>query len=354
MVVGSSPTRPTSVYVPQRPELGLGRFYKFPKVSTKVDGLPVYRPVFRHGTRGMSASRLGLRYERLLFFAAPLSLIALLVLFIAVATDSQQERLQYRCAGEAATVLEAKKTELDAEWGRQIDQIVTRQGPDYQYVLAVRSAWIFGLHVGSSCYRIMEVKTDEELYTSPQVLIDQLRKTASTSVVMPVKFYGVEIPERASISVFGTLINMDLMVLTQALQLALAPLLLLWLGSLYNTRYRETMINGGAAKITELFPHLINIYPVGKVIPPRKKSWIQYYAPPVVCALYAITRVVLLGVFIGPPVVFYVASLYFLHPVDYVVFFWVLGGLVSISGLTNFFVEFFPWHVLKIFPKSLG
>ena len=299
----------------------------------------------------MSASKLGLRYERLLFFAAPISLLALLILFIARATDSQQERIQFRCAGEAANALETRKTDLDAEWNRQINRIAMRLGKDSQYVSAIQTAWIYGVS-GTRCYQTVRDMKDEDLYTSPQVLIAQLKKKANTQVALPKIFYGVELPDRASINVLGTTVKMELMVMTQALQLALAPLLLLWLGSLYNTRYRETMLVGGALKLPELFPHLINIYPVGQVETIRKKSWTKYYSVPFVCLLYALTRVLLLSVFVGPPVVFYVASVYFLHPPEYIVLFWVLGALVVISGGVNFFVEFFPWHVWKLFPAQ--
>ena len=300
--------------------------------------------------KDMSALRIGLRYERMLLLSAPLTLSALLILFIAVASDNQQERQQAKCAAEAATVLESHKAELDLAWAQRALNIKQRLSNDYNYRFAVKKAWMHGLNVGSVCYHSMDSKKDGELEQSPQDLIGSLRKTAETVAKVPLRWYGVEIPEFASLNFFGTEIKIELIRLTQALQLALAPLLLLWLGSMYGTRYRETMLVGESQKVTDIFPHLINVYAVGRIPDLRKKSWTQYCFPSLVLGLYTTIRIILVGVFIGPPLIFYLLGLYFLHVDSYSGYFVALGCLLGMFGLMNFFVELFPWHVKKIFP----
>lgn len=56
----------------------------------------------------MSLSILGRRFERLLFFAAPLSLASLLTLFVVFASETQKERVTARCYEQAARLLESK------------------------------------------------------------------------------------------------------------------------------------------------------------------------------------------------------------------------------------------------------
>ena len=90
----------------------------------------------------MLAQKMGLRYERLLFFAGPLSLLCLLVLFVAVATESQGNLPQGRCYEQAAAAIEADYAKLDGAWGDQISRIVTREGKSGDYEMRVHFAWI--------------------------------------------------------------------------------------------------------------------------------------------------------------------------------------------------------------------
>lgn len=298
----------------------------------------------------MTISKLGLRYERLLFLAAPLSLVTLLVLLVAVATENQQDYFESNCYIEAASVIENNLPALNEAWQRQVSRMSTKQSKNVDYELDVKRSWIFGLHAGSRCYYFMDARPDADLYSSPDELISKLKKLSRPSVAKPVNFAGVEIPERASIGIFGTTIKIELMVMTQALQIALAPLMVLWLGSLYNTRYRESLFIGSARSVTDVFPHLINAYPVGRFSEIRKKSWLRYHWPNALALAYSFVRIFLLSVFIGPPVAFYISSLYFLHSAQYVSIFVALGLLVFLFSLVNVAIELCPWHFKKSFP----
>lgn len=297
----------------------------------------------------MSARYLGLRYERLLYLAGPLSVVALLLLFVAMATDRQQERREARCYADAAYIVENNFASLRAEWSRQTDLITSQRGKDRGYENALIRALIFGVRAGSDCddFLLREGKTD--LFRSPADLVEGWRNLASAQTKKPLSLYGVEIPEEATINLLGITIKMSVMALTQILQLGLAPVLLLWLGSLYNTRQRESFFIDAADDIRGIFPHLINVFPVGVFTVLRKRSWIKFYLLKLLPAAYFFVRAGLLLIFIGPSVLAYIASLYFLNLNQNTVPFSILGTVVSIFFLGNILGELVPWLLLKKF-----
>jgi len=175
---------------------------------------------------------------------APLTLAALVVLFIAIASESQKDRVQARCLQLAADVLTQRESQLNSLWEKAKPIKSGYWGGDYK--LEITTAWIYELHVGSECYKLMEQQTESRYRASPAEIISKLRQDATALNATPLQFYGVDLPDRATINFFGTVISIGLMTFTQILQIALAPLLILWLGSLYNTRYRETRLIGTA------------------------------------------------------------------------------------------------------------
>ena len=148
---------------------------------------------------------------------------------------------------------------------------------------------------------------------------------------------------------------MDLLTLVRVMQMALGPILLLWLGSLYNTRHRETVYISRMTDISMLYPHLINVYPAILQSDtfwnsPRKKSWLTYglrrFLFP---AIYALARVALLASFILPTVSFYLIAIYMLRDDAYSIVSLGMGILLAIFTLGNMFCECLPWHVQKRF-----
>lgn len=150
----------------------------------------------------------------------------------------------------------------------------------------------------------------------------------------------------------GTKIKISLESLTALLQVSLAPVLMIWLGSLYNTRYRESLLIGKANDIAAIFPHLINVYPAGDIPALRKRSRLAYWIPPtlVIRGMYSLTRVGLIAFVVAPTIGCYLASL-FLLPIEGITWLSILSGsLVGLFGLSVVAVELLPWHVGKIFP----
>lgn len=184
-------------------------------------------------------------------------------------------------------------------------------------------------------------------------MIEGMQRDASMIFEKPIRYSGVEIPQTTKISLFGNDIKIGINSLARALQFGIAPLLLLWLASLYNTRIRETIAIKDSELISEVFPHVINLYPSGRVLPPRKKSLIKSTAPKIISTLYFISRSILLLAFILPPTASYIYGLYLLSTDDYGAVFILLGALVLMFAFFNILVELLPWHFSKFFPSPI-
>jgi hypothetical protein len=220
----------------------------------------------------MTAIKLGLRYERLLILAGPMSFATLMVLFIAIASVSQKEKFEARCLELGAATFAEKKDSLQAAWDDP-DRLYSAS----YYKLALNKAWIYSNHrsIGDDCYDIIDSQIDGKASLSPSDIIEKFQLEANALKRTPLQFHDVEIPERATVNILGTDVKIGLMTFTQVTQVALAPLLLLWLGSLYTTRLRESLQVASASTLSEVFPHSVNIYSIIK-FPPLKKPTLLY------------------------------------------------------------------------------
>lgn len=301
----------------------------------------------------MSAATIGRRYERLLFWAGPLAFVSVLVMFVALASDKQDERHQAKCLRSAAEVIAQNVNDL--EQARQGKSVAIRGDIAHNYWLAIRYVLIPWEISNRECEHLVRRFDIDDKIPAPQILLESIRKQAATLEARPLTLYGVELPEKATLSLVGTPIKMELLTLVRVMQVALGPILLLWLGSLYNTRHRETLYIAKMADLSFLYPHLINVYPAilrGDTAwnTPRKKSWMRYafdfFGLP---ALYALVRISLLSAFIGPPVAFYLISVYMLRSDAYSIVSLGMGLVVGIFALGNALCEGFLWHVRKRF-----
>lgn len=381
----------------------------------------------------MSSWSLGRRYERLLYFAGPLTLACVLVLFVSVAASTRTELSQARCFDAIADALIAVPQDTKQIWGRiaadeekkksgsePLPQMLgggsgtsrrdaIRRAQDAGKAAASVSAEIradiaikaaedaaiaavaaadaaanaaaaarkpitrsdepatlrSAIDIKSELGRVMVRATlppgcfeqslriiyDNPLAT-PDEMIRSLRTRASDlKAPRPIKNFGVELPDYATLSVLGTPLRMELIVFTQWLQLALAPVLVLWLGSLYHTRRRECYFIKRMRDVRQLFPHLLNVYPQGDVPPLRKRNpaayWIRKSVPFV---LFPLVRLLILAFFVGGPTVAYLTSLILMAPADRpdlaLVIVVMLIALLFAIAIT----EFMPGHIGKVFP----
>lgn len=297
----------------------------------------------------MSIQKYGLRYERLLTLAAPLSLACILVAFVAIASDFAKDKKAADCRETAANILEKNLKENNILWGKR--EMIGKIMFANEYV--AKSSAILLSSLPYSCdYDFARQDTNKAI--GPSEFVSKLRADAinirDQSSRRPVRSYGIEIPEKATISLLGTNITVSILTLAQVLQLVLAPVLILWLGSLFNTRYRETILIESETSIATLHPHAINIYINARLPELRKRSMGGYYIKIIFPYIPTAFRLCLLAIFILPPVVFYCTSLYYLGSDEHFVLTLFGGGLVSLFAAVNLIGELNPWHSGKTFP----
>jgi hypothetical protein len=273
----------------------------------------------------------------------------MLVAFIAVASEAVTDRKNADCYDKAALLVEKNKQDLETKWNQR--EKIGKVEFANEYVSALADYMIYGL--GYSCdYHIGTQNTNDAV--SPGEFANKLRLEASKirqeSAKKPVRSYGIEMPEKVKIEFFGIGITINIFTLAQVLQLTLAPILVLWLGSLFNTRYRETILIESAASISELFPHCINIYLNWKMPELRKRSKLGYYLKIAIPYTPTVFRILLLSIFLVPPTVLYCASLFYLGSGDYIVLSFMAGFLVACFTLVNLVSKINPWHSGKTFP----
>lgn len=297
----------------------------------------------------MSIQKIGIRYERLLILAAPITFACILVAFIAVASEAVTDKKNADCYESAALLVEKNVHDLEAKWNQR--QKIGKVEFANEYVDALARYMISGL--GSRCeYKIGTQDTNKSI--SPGEFAEKLKleakKIREESAKKPVRSYGIEMPEKVKIEFFGVGITINILTLAQVLQLTLAPILILWLGSLFNTRYRETTLIESAASISQLYPHCINLYLNGKIPELRKRSRLGYYLRVAFPYVPTVFRILLLSIFVVPPTVLYCAGLVYLGSEEYIFLPFAAGTLVVCFASANLLSEMNPWHSGKRFP----
>jgi hypothetical protein len=297
----------------------------------------------------MTIRQLGLRYERLLILSAPISLACILVAFIAVASEAATGKKNADCYDSAASIVEKNIKNLEIKWGQR--EKIGKVEFANEYVNALSTYMIYG--IGPRCdYKVGSQDTNKAI--APTDFAEKLKLEAKNireeSAKKPVRSYGIEMPEKANIAFFGTTITINALTLAQVMQLTLGPILLLWLGSLFNTRYRETILIETAISISDLYPHCINLYINARIPELRKRSILGYYVKLAFPYIPTIFRILLLAIFIVPPTILYCASLYFLGFDDYMALNITAGLLVFSFAFINLVSEMNPWHAGKTFP----
>jgi len=294
---------------------------------------------------------LGRRYERLLFASAPISALAIFVFLVAYAATTGGARDVARCYERFAEMVYEQKGTLTEEWSKA--QPMTKSptwGFRYKYELSRLTVDL----IPSTCYRTITSELDGRYRADPESIATKLRADAAEIRKEPLVLSGVEVPSFTKLELFGNPVNIETTKLAEALQVVLAPIILLWLGNLYTTRYRETLRIARTRSISEVFPHIINMYPVGRLNEPRRRSWLAYMAPWAVALVYALTRLFLLLVFVAPPLIVYASGVWLLTELEGV-FPWLgLAALLSMFTLIIVFLEFMPWHFMKSYPNDIS
>lgn len=294
----------------------------------------------------MISTALGKRYERLLFFTAPISIAAMIVCLVAIASSTQEERVEARCYTEAVSVFAKNSEDLAMQWKKYVDKEDVKY---LNYKLELQKIWIYGSNL-DSCYQPIDKDIDKVYKLPPSDMLANWKSRADKLLQTPLSVYGVLLPKDATIDFYAAKITISLDTLTRSLQVILLPILLLWLGSLYSTRYRESLTTNRATSLSEVFPHIINMYPAFDQPSPKKRNVFAPYAKSVVCFLYAVVRIGLLSIFILPPVSAYLYSLYLVSTEQSAIVYGIAGFVVFSFCFTTIVAELLPMHYTKVFP----
>ena len=178
-----------------------------------------------------------------------------------------------------------------------------------------------------------------------------------------IDYLGIELPEKATLSVLGTSIKIELLAFTTLLQVVLWPVILLWFGSLLNTRAAESLRIANTTDVSQLFPHIVNCYPMvpskvakRRVLPKNMRRLALHLGPFAArlsyefqCLYVALIRASFLSIIIGPPVVALVYSFYLTYIPGYELIYMFAAGILVTFALMQILLEIMPWHYRKIF-----
>jgi hypothetical protein len=206
----------------------------------------------------------------------------------------------------------------------------------------------------SGCWDTLKALEDKIYRDHPDDLMVFLDSEVKKVDYNSLSYYGVDIPDKATVGVFGTKIKIGFRVFIQSLQVALVPILVIWIGSIYQTRFRELQTVVKADDVSLTFPHIINMYPIGYFPSMRKKNFLARHADKIWGFFYLIIRWVYVSIVIVPPIVFFLAGLYYASLLNSqfapAILWFIIGLFVAMLGLGVFVVEFFAFY--KVFPGN--
>lgn len=284
----------------------------------------------------------GLRLERLMFWSAPITLACLFVMFASMAYNNQTELLKARCHAKAESIIRTDIKKYQSLWEEEKQD---KSYPWTKYHESVLSAFISS----SGCWDILDESIkDEDYKLNPEALSNKLNEQSKTAKGKTVNYYGVEIPDKATINFFGTKVGIEFIVFIQSLQVALVPILAIWLGSIFQTRHREIMILLRTEDIAHTFPHILNVYPAGYLPSLRKRDFFAQHAEKFWGALYLFIRLLFLLIIIGPPIAFFLVGLYNTSTSTNFFIQFIIGFFLVITGLCIVIIEMTLYS--KIFP----
>ncbi len=295
----------------------------------------------------MTSDRLGQRYERLLILAAPLFLLALFLLDTTTAATSAASPAS-QCYNIAANAIDADNGNLSVAVAADeyINSKTRPAHPINTFQIQVNADIDTALEKFNRIDCTGLVEDFSRGYRNPGDLLKALRGQASSlsrqETNSPIDIFGVELKKSLKIAIFGIPTEIKLLDFSRAAALAVGPIILLWLSSLYHTRVREIMLTIGATRIADVYPHAVNIYPLGRLPELRRRSWIKYFLIKSIYYIYFALRVIFLLAFIAPPTFVYLWIVYYYINNSTGIFSNVMsifGLLVAFSFASNLIIE---------------
>ncbi|MDH1007570.1 hypothetical protein N5J43_01555 [Pseudomonas nicosulfuronedens] len=276
-----------------------------------------------------------------MFWSAPITLACIFVMFVSLAYNDETDRQLARCLIKSSELIDSN-SKLQDLWDK------SSQKSDLT-LSVYHSEIITTLIIGNSdCWPKLN-KFDEQIKTAhPNDLSSLLKNEAKKIYATPLNFYGVEIPEKATIGIIGTNIKIDFLPFIRSLQIALSPILIIWLGSIYQTRHRELQIVSRSEDIAEIFPHIVNVYPVGFFPSIKRKRFLAKYRREILGGYFILLRATYISIIIVPPTLFFITGMYYTGDVKNFLpqlafgTLLVLFNIAILAGETTVFYKVFP------------
>lgn len=310
----------------------------------------------------MQTEVLGKRYERLLFFAAPITLAAAMVALASIGSATLEDRIRARCHAATVRLLEPLKDQLILLWKiasiKDGKKDIWMPSPSLE---AYRNSLVEPLKGGGidiSCFGdkvgfFYAINQKNLKDNSPDLIISKFKSEGIELESRPLVMYGVELQSSTTYDLIGAKVKVQLSTLVQIAHGVLFPIFLIWLGSIYATRYRETFAIHRAASVVDVYPHVVNVYVVKPNSSRLRKESISYEKLKGACIFYGLLRLFYAGLIIAPPVVAYIYALVITYTDQS-----LIAGLMTmvcvitviIFTLFAIFVEVAGWHLYKWFP----
>jgi hypothetical protein len=246
---------------------------------------------------------LGRRIERLLLLTAPISLACIAFLILAFAANQKANKSELMVYVNqlqmTASLLRDSLSSLEKDYRKYsttTDKELKKSLQD-AYIANLRKATIFSDKKSGSEYPGGWIAFDSVISSKlvslstklpNQIAIDLLDEATEILAKKEPLLLGIEITEKSKLTIVGAEIQLPTKAYIAILQVMLAPIILLWLGSFYITRSREILLISECKNATTVFPHILNIYPIWKETELRKRSWLKYYSKSVVSQRYHI------------------------------------------------------------------
>lgn len=227
---------------------------------------------------------LGKRVERLLYFGSALLFLCFIELYFISATVNANSENSTNLQ-QFIVKFESRLSELQSSFQEpkiankelQSDSQLSKRIAENRKLLGLGVAEATAKNVNNYPDLLREVVESASLISKlpddtirqlidvnkpPEVLLNSMRERLKKRKDMPVNIWGIETPLAVTFQYGSVQYQIPISFIAKTLLIALVPLLIGWLGSLYMTRQRELFNLRGLQDFKDAFPHIINILPI--------------------------------------------------------------------------------------------
>lgn len=294
------------------------------------------------------ATIFGRRVERTLYFGFLLTIASFALLAICIGLRAGSDRAAARAYTYLADHIQEGLTTLNAQY--QLCHTSSgsfAKDACFQYNHAYNDIALNYLRRADgdlATYKEMQAFVDGMTDEDPSRLASDLRRKVALIVEKPATIYGITIPSQVAFDLAGNRVTSSLDTTALFAEILLGPVLILWLGSYTGTRLRETWIISQSNSIFDVYPHLLNSYPILADRSKTKRWLIEKRINTFFCS---VSRVVLVTLMISPCVLAYIASVFIYGDNEM----WLIPAMfiLSVQLLATVIIELMPPIQTKVF-----